>query len=100
DGHARPARGDDRRPHPLPRGRTDRPRARELLAAGRPRSPEGGAGAVRRVALKGLAWRKVRGVLTSLAIVLGVAMVSGAFIVTDTMKKARDNLEGSSDAGT
>ena len=48
---------------------------------------------MRRVALKGLAWRKIRGVLTALAIVLGVAMVSGAFIVTDTMKKAADNLE-------
>jgi hypothetical protein len=54
---------------------------------------------MRRVALKGLAWRKIRGVLTSLAIVLGVAMVSGAFILTDTMKKAADNLEASSYAG-
>ena len=54
---------------------------------------------MRRVALKGLAWRKIRGVLTALAIVLGVAMVSGAFILTDTMKKAADNLEASSYAG-
>jgi putative ABC transport system permease protein len=54
---------------------------------------------MRRVALKGLAWRKIRGVLTSIAIVLGVAMVSGAFILTDTMKKAADNLEASSYAG-
>ena len=35
DGHARPARGDDRRPHPLPRGRPDRARARRRLAARR-----------------------------------------------------------------
>ena len=54
---------------------------------------------MRRVALKGLAWRKVRGVLTALSIVLGVAMVSGAFVVTDTMKKAADELESSSYAG-
>jgi putative ABC transport system permease protein len=54
---------------------------------------------VRRVALKGLAWRKIRGILTALAIVLGVAMVSGAFVVTDTMKKAADNLEAGSYAG-
>ncbi len=54
---------------------------------------------MRRVVLKGLAWRKIRGVLTSLAIVLGVAMVSGAFVVTDTMKKAADNLEAGSYAG-
>jgi putative ABC transport system permease protein len=54
---------------------------------------------MKRVALKGLAWRKIRGVLTAIAIVLGVAMVSGAFILTDTMKKAADNLEASSYAG-
>jgi putative ABC transport system permease protein len=54
---------------------------------------------MRRVALKGLAWRKIRGVLTSLAIVLGVAMVSGAFVLTDTMKKAADSLEAGSYAG-
>jgi putative ABC transport system permease protein len=54
---------------------------------------------MRRVALKGLAWRKIRGVLTALAIVLGVAMVSGAFVVTDTMKKAADNLQSDSYAG-
>ena len=54
---------------------------------------------MRRVALKGLAWRKIRGVLTALSIVLGVAMVSGAFVLTDTMKKAADNLEKSSYAG-
>jgi putative ABC transport system permease protein len=54
---------------------------------------------MKRVALKGLAWRKVRGILTALSIVLGVAMVSGAFVVTDTMKKAADELEASSYAG-
>jgi putative ABC transport system permease protein len=40
------------------------------------------------VALKGLLGRKVRAVLTSLAIVLGVAMVSGTFILTDTIQHA------------
>src|SRR4051794_34746043 len=54
---------------------------------------------MRRVALKGLAWRKVRAVLTALSIVLGVAMVSGAFVITDTMKKAASELESSSYAG-
>ena len=54
---------------------------------------------MRRVALRGLAWRKVRGVLTGLAIVLGVAMVSGSFVLTDTMKKAADNLKSESYAG-
>jgi putative ABC transport system permease protein len=54
---------------------------------------------MRRVALKGLAWRKIRGTLTGLAIVLGVAMVSGAFVLTDTMKKAGDSLRNESYAG-
>jgi len=43
---------------------------------------------VTRVALKGLLARKVRAVLTALAIVLGVAMVSGSFVLTDTISKA------------
>ena len=40
-----------------------------------------------RVALKGLAGRKLRSALTALAIVLGVAMVSGTFVLTDTINK-------------
>ncbi len=38
-----------------------------------------------RVALKGLAGRKVRALLTAVAIVLGVAMISGTYILTDTI---------------
>jgi putative ABC transport system permease protein len=41
-----------------------------------------------RVALKGLLGRKLRVVLTAIAIVVGVAMVSGTFILTDTIKAA------------
>src|SRR4051812_741315 len=41
-----------------------------------------------KVALKGLLGRKTRAILTSLAIVLGVAMISGTFVLTDTIKKA------------
>jgi len=43
---------------------------------------------VTRVALKGILGRKVRAFLTALAIVLGVAMVSGSFVLTDTISKA------------
>jgi len=39
------------------------------------------------VALRGLAGRKLRSALTALAIVLGVAMISGTFILTDTINK-------------
>ena len=38
-----------------------------------------------RVALKGLATRKLRASLTGLAIVLGVAMISGTYVLTDTI---------------
>jgi putative ABC transport system permease protein len=41
-----------------------------------------------RVALKGLLGRKLRVALTAIAIVLGVAMVSGTYILTDTIKSA------------
>jgi putative ABC transport system permease protein len=37
------------------------------------------------VALKGLAGRKLRAALTAIAIVLGVAMISGTYILTDTI---------------
>ncbi len=40
------------------------------------------------VALKGLAGRKLRAALTAVAIVLGVAMISGTYILTDTIKSA------------
>ena len=45
-----------------------------------------------RVALKGLAGRKLRAALTALAIVLGVAMVSGTYVLTDTIDKAFSNI--------
>ena len=47
---------------------------------------------MRRVALKGLVGRKLRTVLTSLAIVLGVAMITGSFILTDSISKGFDSV--------
>ena len=44
------------------------------------------------VALKGLAGRKVRALLTAFAVVIGVSMVSGTFILTDTMQRTFDGL--------
>lgn len=43
-----------------------------------------------RFALKGLAGRKLRTSLTAVAIVLGVAMVSGTYVLTDSIAKAFD----------
>ena len=48
------------------------------------------------VALRGLMNRKLRASLTAFAIVLGVAMISGAFILTDTISKAFDSISAQS----
>ena len=53
-----------------------------------------------KVAIKGIAGRKLRTALTALAIVLGVAMVSGAYTLTDTMQGAADDLSQASYSGT
>ena len=53
-----------------------------------------------RVALRGIAGRKLRTVLTATAIVLGVAMMSGAYVLTDTIDKAFDAIFVESYAGT
>jgi putative ABC transport system permease protein len=45
-----------------------------------------------RAALKGMLGRKLRSALTAVAVVLGVAMVSGAYVLTDTMLNAADGL--------
>ena len=55
---------------------------------------------MRAVALKGLAARKVRALLTALAVVIGVAMVSGTFILTDTTLKSFTGLFTASTANT
>jgi putative ABC transport system permease protein len=47
---------------------------------------------VTRVALRGLLGRKTRAILTSLAIVLGVAMMSGTLVLTDTIQKSFDDV--------
>jgi putative ABC transport system permease protein len=53
-----------------------------------------------RFALRSLAGRKLRTSLTALAIVLGVAMMSGAYVLTDTIDKAFDAIFVDSYAGT
>ena len=53
-----------------------------------------------KVSLRGLAGRKLRAVLTGIAIVLGVAMISGTYILTDTIDRAFKTLFTESYAGT
>ena len=47
------------------------------------------------VALKSLTERRMRAALTALAIVLGVAMIAGSLILTDTIDRAFTNIFGS-----
>jgi putative ABC transport system permease protein len=53
-----------------------------------------------RVALRGLLGRKLRAILTALAIILGVAMMSGTYVLTDTIDKAFSTIFDESYAGT
>jgi putative ABC transport system permease protein len=52
------------------------------------------------VALRGLFGRKIRSLLTALAVVLGVAMISGTYVLTDTFQKAFDSIFAESYADT
>src|SRR4051794_39641166 len=53
-----------------------------------------------KVALKGLLGRKLRAILTAFAIVLGVAMISGSFVLTDTLGASLDGVYQESYQGT
>ena len=53
-----------------------------------------------RATIKSLFARKLRLVLTALAVVLGVGMTAGSFILTDTALKSFDDLFGDVFAGT
>jgi putative ABC transport system permease protein len=53
-----------------------------------------------RFSLKGMAGRKLRTALTALAVILGVTMVSGTFVLTDSIDKAFDAIFSSVYEGT
>jgi putative ABC transport system permease protein len=53
-----------------------------------------------RLALRGLLTRKLRSVLTAVAIVLGVAMISGTFVLTDQISGAFDSIFQAANKGT
>jgi putative ABC transport system permease protein len=53
-----------------------------------------------RIALRGLVSRKLRTALTALAVVVGISMVAGTYVLTDTIDKSFDSLMASARAGT
>ena len=51
---------------------------------------------MRKLVLRGLAERKLRSALTAIAVLLGVAMISGAYIETDQIRTAFDDITAES----
>ena len=64
------------------------------------RGDGGGDGTMIGVTLRGLFARKIRSFLTALAVVIGISMVSGTYVLTDTFQKAFDSIFTESNAGT
>src|SRR3954466_8454198 len=55
---------------------------------------------MRKVALRGLFARKLRLILTALAVALGVTLIAGTYVFTDTINRSFDQIFTSSAKGT
>jgi putative ABC transport system permease protein len=55
---------------------------------------------MRKVALRGLRDRPLRTILTALSVVLGVAMISGTYVLTDTINKSFSEVFTQANSGT
>ena len=55
---------------------------------------------MRKVALRGLFARKLRLVLTALAVALGVTLIAGTYVFTDTINRSFDRIFTESAKGT
>src|SRR5205807_3593908 len=88
------------RQDPLPRRRPDRQGPDGRDPAGGHRGDGGARAPMIRFGLRGLLGRKLRSVLTALAIVLGVATVSGTYVLTDSISSAFDTIFSSIYSGT
>jgi putative ABC transport system permease protein len=55
---------------------------------------------VTKVALRGLAQRKLRAFVTMLAVLLGVAFIAGSYVLTDTINQSFDDIFDDAYAGT
>ncbi|MGH2782750.1 MAG: ABC transporter permease, partial [Thermoleophilaceae bacterium] len=53
-----------------------------------------------KVALRGLAQRKLRAFVTMLAVLLGVAFIAGSYVLTDTINRSFDDIFEQAYAGT
>ncbi|HTN24262.1 MAG TPA: FtsX-like permease family protein [Solirubrobacteraceae bacterium] len=55
---------------------------------------------MRQVALRGLRARPLRTILTAMSVVLGVAMIAGTYVLTDTINKSFSEVFSQANAGT
>jgi putative ABC transport system permease protein len=55
---------------------------------------------VTKLALRGIAQRKLRAVITALAVLLGVAFIAGSYVLTDTINRSFDDIFTEAYAGT
>jgi putative ABC transport system permease protein len=55
---------------------------------------------VTKLALRGIAQRKVRAFVTALAVLLGVAFIAGSYVLTDTINRSFDDIFDEAYAGT
>ena len=55
---------------------------------------------MRKIAVRGLLARKLRLALTALAVALGVTLIAGTYIFTDTITKSFDNIFTETNKGT
>src|ERR687891_1695619 len=53
-----------------------------------------------KVAIRGLAQRKLRAFITTLAVLLGVAFIAGSYVLTDTINRSFDDIFDQAYAGT
>src|SRR5690606_17392048 len=100
-GHPRPGSRLLRQPRHLPRRRPNRRRTHRPHPRHRPRHHEApghhrgtgsGGGVMLRATLKGILSRKLRLLLSGLAVVLGVMFVSGSLVLTDALGRSFDQL--------
>ncbi len=53
-----------------------------------------------KLALRGMAERKLRSILTAVAVLLGVAMISGTYVLTDGIRGAFAKINETANQGT
>ena len=93
DGHPRPGGRVVRRPRGVPRRRPHRRRAHrpDCRFRLRPHAHPGGLSIMFSLTINSIRAKKVRFLLTGVAVILGVAFMAGTLVLTDTIKQSYDD---------